>query len=48
MDYGLELDEILAKIWEAQGYISPKQLKPVLVYLAEQLVRFGEMQLSPG
>ena len=46
-DYGPEVDEALAIIWEAQDYICPKRLKPMLAYTAEQLARFGELRLSP-
>lgn len=45
--YGGEVDEALAVIWEAQDYICAKRLKGVLVYTAEQLARYGEMRLSP-
>ena len=46
-DYGPEVDAALVKIWEAQDYISPQRLKPVLVYTAEQLARFKELRLDP-
>jgi len=45
--YDGEVDNALAKIWEAQDYICAKRLKPVLVYTAEQLARWGEMRLPP-
>jgi hypothetical protein len=45
--YDGEVDEALAKIWEAQDYICAKRLKSVLIYTAEQLTRWGEMRLSP-
>lgn len=44
--YGPEVDAALALIWEAQDYICPERLKPVLVYTAEQLAKFGELHLG--
>lgn len=45
--YGPDVDEVLAVVWEALDYICPQRVKPVLVFTAEQLAEFGELQLGP-
>jgi hypothetical protein len=45
--YKHDVDEVLALVWEAQDYICPERLQPVLVFTAEQLVACGELQLGP-
>lgn len=45
--YGPDVDEVLALVWEAQDYICPQRIKPVLVFTAEQLADFGELRLGP-
>jgi hypothetical protein len=45
--YGPDVDEVLAVVWEAQDYICPQRMKPVLVYTADQLVEFGEIRVGP-
>ncbi len=45
--YGRDVDEVLTLVWEALDYICPQRMKPVLVFTAEQLAEFGELQLGP-
>jgi len=45
--YKQDVDAALALVWEAQDYICPERLQPVVVFTAEQLARSGELYLEP-
>jgi transposase InsO family protein len=47
-EYGPDVDAALALVWEAQDYICPERLQPVLVFTAEQLAHCGELYLAPS
>jgi len=45
--YGLEVEQVVAIVWESVDYICAERLQPVLRPTAEHLVRFNECTLTP-
>jgi hypothetical protein len=45
--YKADVDLALRRIWESYDYICAERLQPNLVSLAQQLARYGEVELTP-
>jgi len=45
--YGLEVERVVAVVWESLDYVCAERLQPALPATAAQLARFGECQLTP-
>jgi hypothetical protein len=44
--YGKETEQVIVRVWESLDYVCAERLTPVLLSTAQQLARFGEVQLS--
>ncbi len=44
--YGPEVEDVIRVIWESEDYICAERLTPSLLCMAQQLARFGELQLN--
>lgn len=45
--YGVEVEEVIVRVWESLDYVCAERLTPVLLATARHVARFGEVQLSP-
>jgi hypothetical protein len=45
--YGLEVERVVAVVWESLDYVCAERLQPALPATAAHLTRFGECQLTP-
>jgi hypothetical protein len=45
--YGLEVERVVAVVWESLDYVCAERLQPALSATAAHLARFGECQLTP-
>ncbi|HLI07448.1 MAG TPA: transposase family protein [Ktedonobacteraceae bacterium] len=46
--YGVEVEEVIVRVWESLDYVCAERLTPVLLSTGRHLAKFGEVQLSPG
>ncbi len=46
-EYGLEVERVVAVVWESLDYVCAQRLKPALLPTAHHLAGFGELALTP-
>jgi hypothetical protein len=46
--YGLEVEEVIVRVWESLDYVCAERLTPVLLATARHPAKFGEVQLTPA
>jgi PAS domain-containing protein len=46
--YGLEVERVVAVVWESLDYVCAERLQPALPATAAHLARFGECQVTPA
>lgn len=46
--YGVEVDHVVAVVWESLDYVCAERLQPTLLATARQLANWGELALSPA
>src|SRR5579864_7119916 len=44
--YGVEVEEVIVRVWESLDYVCAERLTPVLLSTARHVAKFGEVQLS--
>jgi hypothetical protein len=46
--YGIEVEQVIVRVWESLDYVCAERLTPVLLATAEHLNRFGTVSLTAG
>lgn len=46
--YGVEVEEVIVRVWESLDYVCAERLTPVLLLTARHLAKFAEVELSPA